>query len=226
MYVIPSPSLRKTSRFQAASEGSQGENPNVARWTETTSWIESAQRDLREKQSLSVKIDKDAMRFKLRDLSKKLYALIRENESRDEMEKLDRHEFVVDVKGRDKCAKETEAECARLRSEMEMNAARNVTESDHIRRKYWDSMAVQQCHLKSLDPSRSASLPNFPIKLTNTADERRLQVAKFLRISEINDIRRNANKASRSGLLWTCLVQESASKHHDQQIQTFGVESK
>lgn len=119
-------------------------------------------------------------------LGYRLKDLLTRNDKVPDLEKLDRDEFVIDVKGRDLIVAANEAKAAEVRTRLvRSNLERDVV-ARRIRAECWESMEV---HLAAVRGFRSsAKVFNFAIRKRSAAELRHLERVKTLRRVEMMEI--------------------------------------
>ncbi|KAJ3322393.1 Cilia- and flagella-associated protein 43 [Boothiomyces sp. JEL0866] len=124
--------------------------------------------------------------IKLKAISEKLQKLIAKNDAAPAIEKIDRSEFVIDLKERDRLTEETDKKINKLRQELEIENLKKRVLKNRIKKECWDSIEVIGQSIKSfkIDPmlSKLVEVTNYPV--------RRRSPAECLKIANIKRLRK------------------------------------
>lgn len=123
--------------------------------------------------------------LELMEIKKGLMTLLSENERVTDLERLDRDEFVIDVKRKDQVFDEGEKECEEIRKEAEKTVLRLQLLRERVKQSTWDTMEVPQKAIQSIQSD--TLIFNYPIRERNPAELRRLTQVESMRKVEIRE---------------------------------------
>ncbi|KAJ3262629.1 Cilia- and flagella-associated protein 43 [Boothiomyces macroporosus] len=127
--------------------------------------------------------------IKLKAISEKLQKLIAKNEGAPSMEKIDRSEFVIDLKERDRLTEETDKKINKLREELEIENLKKRVLKNRIKKECWDSIEIIGQSIKSfkVDPmlGKLIEVTNYPVRRRSPAECLKLANIKRLRKVQI-----------------------------------------
>lgn len=127
--------------------------------------------------------------IKLKAISEKLQKLIAKNDGAPSMEKIDRSEFVIDLKERDRLTEETDKKINKLREELEIENLKKRVLKNRIKKECWDSIEIIGQSIKSfkVDPTlgKLIEVTNYPVRRRSPAECLKLANIKRLRKVQI-----------------------------------------
>jgi hypothetical protein len=107
----------------------------------------------------------------LSDIKSKLQELLMQNDYADDLEKLERDDFVIDLEGRDKILREGEEKRQQMKAEAQRENYKNEILYQKIKENTYDKMEV---HLKGLVGLQSNTIVyNFQIRKRTEAEKRK-----------------------------------------------------
>ncbi|KAJ3210579.1 Cilia- and flagella-associated protein 43 [Entophlyctis luteolus] len=119
----------------------------------------------------------------------KLVNLMARNETLPELEKLEKHEFIIDFAERDRLRTRAEERVAAVRREIEFENLKKRVIRNRIKAECWDSMEVVGASVKSFRPdpvtTRIIEVTNYPIKKKSAKEIQILQRVKTLRKTQL-----------------------------------------
>ena len=148
-------------------------------------------KDLLEEQFLDSEVPrkeefKKYLSKELESLQTKLFELLEDNKKAQEIERLDREEFVIDVKKKE----EIEAEASKERDEIRKEAKRKELELECLRERVknttWDTMNTHSTACCSLDSD--LLLYNYGVRERTAAENRRLKQVLNFRKMELREL--------------------------------------
>ncbi|KAJ3276471.1 Cilia- and flagella-associated protein 43 [Terramyces sp. JEL0728] len=123
--------------------------------------------------------------LKLKAISEKLQKLIAKNETAPALEKIDRSEFVIDLKERDRLSEETDKKISKLRQQIEIENLKKRVLRNRIKKECWDSVEVVGQSIKSFKEdamlSKLIEVTNYPIRRRSAAECLKIANVKRLR---------------------------------------------
>ncbi|KAM9311181.1 cilia- and flagella-associated protein 43 [Gastrophryne carolinensis] len=133
---------------------------------------------------------KKSLKNGIKDLRQRIQAMIRENESLPDIEKLDQQEFNLDSEEQERLRIESEQEVERVRLEIELENVAKQYLRDVIKKECWDAMTVKGRSVMSFHTDYEVK--NYPLK------ERRAKeledIARVLNLKKIEAVDLKARK--------------------------------
>ncbi len=111
---------------------------------------------------------------------------MKRNENAPELEKIDRAEFVIDLKEKERLVQETDNEIAQIRKEQERKNLEKRVLKSRIKKECWDSAEVIGQSIKSFKDNQ---MLGKPLEVTNYTIRRKTP-AEIQKISNIKRLRR------------------------------------
>ena len=122
---------------------------------------------------------------KLNGITEKTLALMKINDEAPELEKIDRSEFVIDLKEKERLEQETERMIAQIRKDQERKNMEKRVLRNRIKKECWDSCEVVGQSIKSFKPNpmlgKYLEITNYPIRKLSPGENRRNGNIKRLR---------------------------------------------
>ncbi|KAE8614824.1 hypothetical protein XENTR_v10008322 [Xenopus tropicalis] len=106
-------------------------------------WIYRKLEEAKKKETEKYAAEKEIIKTGIKKLRKTIQAMMRENESLPDIEKLDQQEFNLDTEEQERLYLESEKEVARVRQEIELENLSKQYLREVIKQECWDSMAVK-----------------------------------------------------------------------------------
>jgi len=149
--------------------------------------------------ALELEAQKSVSRNIVADLAHRLRELLMQNDTVDELERLDRSEFVVDVHGRDEVLRKNALAASQLRADIKANDLGKKLVAARVREECWDAMQVPRTEVHALLKPECAA-ENFALAKQKAAERRELECVKQMRVVELHEQREaaghgKANKA-------------------------------
>jgi len=191
--------------FKASEMANVDLEPKTASTSEPT-WLATNLQVLKENQEQEAQSTKNSAIEGVKDLSSRLRALLAADAAAPDIEKMDRSEFVIDVKGRDLHNTKNLENSEEARKNIKDEDMVKDMISARIRQECWDSMIDHASEVRGLMSDNRVR--NFPVAKLTQKEKRQLEIVKRLRMGEIMDIRRNLANAKKGGLIWKGLVDE------------------
>jgi len=177
-------------------------------------WVEQKQAEAMDSLHDEYRGKSSELRTTVQDLSARLSVLLQRNDAAQELEKMDRSEFVVDLQGKDELLQRIAQEENELRQEFEFKNLKNELVAARIRVVCWDSMETHSRRLLPFQPELSTKvyLPSYAVKRCTEKQIRDLDRVRRIRVIEIKAQRAHGgtlnkvvNGAFRVG--WTAALQ-------------------
>ncbi|KAM9611800.1 cilia- and flagella-associated protein 43 isoform 1-T2 [Morphnus guianensis] len=124
---------------------------------------------------------KKELQMGIKKLRKTIQKMMLENEQVPDIEKLERHEFNLDIEEQERAQAEAEQEVARARKEIEMENLANRYLQDVIKHECWDAMCVKGRAVKCFH--MACEVKNYPLK--GHSEEELETLEKVLRLKKI-----------------------------------------
>ncbi|KAJ3135363.1 Cilia- and flagella-associated protein 43 [Physocladia obscura] len=122
---------------------------------------------------------------KIASIRHRLIKLMEQNESVPDLEKMAKHEFILDFAERDRLNVEADAQVLAVRKEIELENLKKRVIKNRIKAECWDSMEVIGAVIKSFRPdpntTRIIQVPNYPIKKKSVEEIKKIDKVKLLR---------------------------------------------
>lgn len=134
---------------------------------------------------------KKNLRVSIRDMRRTLQTMLKTNETLPEIERLNRHEFDLDIEEQMRLQAEADQEVERVREEIEFENLAKMYLREMIKRECWDAMVVKGRAVQAFNSNLEVS--NFPmrersqhfIKMKETVTKRRMiEIAEQKAIKE------------------------------------------
>ncbi|OCT88656.1 hypothetical protein XELAEV_18017286mg [Xenopus laevis] len=106
-------------------------------------WIKRKLEEAEKKETEKYAAEKEVIKTGIKKLRKTIQAMMRENESLPDIEKLDQQEFNLDTEEQERLYLDSEKEVARVRQEIELENLSKQYLREVIKQECWDSMAVK-----------------------------------------------------------------------------------
>uniref|UniRef100_A0A8D0KRK5 Cilia- and flagella-associated protein 43 n=1 Tax=Strix occidentalis caurina TaxID=311401 RepID=A0A8D0KRK5_STROC len=124
---------------------------------------------------------KEELQMGIKKLRKTIQKMMHENEQVPDIEKLEQHEFNLDIEELERAQAEAEQEVARVRKEIEMENLANCYLQDVIKRECWDAMCVKGRAVKCFHTA--CEVKNYPLK--ERSEEELETLEKVLQLKKI-----------------------------------------
>lgn len=129
------------------------------------------------------------------NISGRLQTLLKRNEEAGELEKMDLHEFVVDVKQQKAIEEANSKKVAKLREEYENKNARNELIAARLREACWDTMETHSVSLSTIHEEDNLKfVSSFPVEKVSPGESVEIERIKRLRSIEILTQRSSSGK--------------------------------
>ena len=152
---------------------------------ESRTWL----KDKEEKVLVLMKIENaarvDGIKSSLDKIAEKQAVLLEENEKRDDLERMDVSEFVIDIKGRDNLIVNNEAESDTLRSSFHSMNLWNELSAARAKKTCWDSMDMQARPVYPLLGSNSSGMFVTSLSVRKYTAEESNILEKVIRLRSI-----------------------------------------
>ncbi|XP_053318960.1 cilia- and flagella-associated protein 43 [Spea bombifrons] len=112
--------------------------------------------------------EKKKLKDGVKELRQTIQAMMRENESLPDIEKLDQQEFNLDTEEQERLLAESEQEVARVRKEIELENLSKQYLREIIKQECWDSMAVKGRSIVAFHTEYEVN--NYPLKERSTSE--------------------------------------------------------
>ncbi|XP_030628306.1 cilia- and flagella-associated protein 43 [Chanos chanos] len=146
-------------------------------------WLDSKLDAVVKEESQQFSEKKRSLRRSIKELRDTIQALMRENETLSDMEKLEQQEFNLDVEEQKRLQSEAEQEVNRVRNEIELENLAKCYLRDVLKRECWDSMTVKGKSIKAFHSEQEVM--NYPLKERSARElEELLRVESIRRIEK------------------------------------------
>ena len=173
-------------------------------------WLGKALIKSQKESVLNSKVEKESLQMRLGQLSERINSMLRDNESRDGVERLDGAEFLIDVEGERSQKEAMKREAKNLRDQIKARDNENDAASAYLKKKHWDAMEVHRCEIRTIARGATKSVSNIPLQKVCEDDERKFIFSKRMRLIEIKEMHRDQNKASRRGSCWSSFLSNAS----------------
>ncbi|KAM5172544.1 cilia- and flagella-associated protein 43 [Mantella aurantiaca] len=133
---------------------------------------------------------KKSLKNGIKEMRQRIQAMMRENESLPDIEKLDQQEFNLDTEEQERLRAEREQAVERVRQEIEMENLAKQYLRDVIKKECWDAMAVKGRSIMSFHTGYEVK--NYPLKERSTQELE--DIARVLKLKKIESIDLKARK--------------------------------
>ncbi|XP_069827504.1 cilia- and flagella-associated protein 43 isoform X2 [Dendropsophus ebraccatus] len=159
---------------------------------------------------------KKSLKNGIKELRQKIQAMMRENESLPDIEKLDQQEFNLDTEEQERLRAESEQEVERVQKEIELENLSKQYLREIIKKECWDSMSVTGRSIVSFHTEQEVT--NYPLK-ERTAKELE-DIARVLNVKKTESVDRKIRKEivevqAKIGTEEEEEVEEETEKSHD-----------
>ncbi|GMI02333.1 hypothetical protein TrLO_g7419 [Triparma laevis f. longispina] len=168
------------------------------------SYLDKTLASLQARQESESKIAKNEALEGIKSLSNRLREMLEANAFAPDLEKMSRDEFVVDLAGRDTTIELNEAAANETREKIKKDDMRKDMLASRIRQECWDGMQTHACAVNALQ-LESVKVQNFPVRKMPAATQRKLDLIKHLRLTEIGEMQKGGDKFS---TCWSNLTTE------------------
>uniref|UniRef100_A0A8C5N2I0 Cilia- and flagella-associated protein 43 n=1 Tax=Leptobrachium leishanense TaxID=445787 RepID=A0A8C5N2I0_9ANUR len=147
-------------------------------------WLDQKTDEVKKKETQKYATEKDDLKKSIKMLRQRLQAMMRENESLPDIEKLNQQEFNLDTEEQDRLLSESEQEVARVRKEIELENLSKQYLRQVIKEECWDSMAVKGRSVTSFHTGYEVN--NYPLK--ERSQKEREDLARGLNLKKIAEL--------------------------------------
>ncbi|XP_033885994.1 cilia- and flagella-associated protein 43 isoform X1 [Acipenser ruthenus] len=149
-------------------------------------WLDEKLDEAIKEESLEFTDTKKSLRKGIKELRRAIQAMMRENESLPEIEKLEQQEFNLDVEEQNRLQVEGEQEVARICNEIELENLAKCYLRDVLKKECWDSMEVKGRAIKAF--CSEYEVKNYPMKERTQKETEELVRISRLRKIEMADL--------------------------------------
>nr|XP_015203067.1 PREDICTED: cilia- and flagella-associated protein 43 [Lepisosteus oculatus] len=149
-------------------------------------WLDQKLEEAIKEESQQFAEKKKSLRKGIKQLRKTIQAMMRENESLPEIEKLEQQEFNLDVEEQKRLQAEGEEEVNKVRNEIELENLAKCYLRDVIKKECWDSMKVKGQAIKAFHTEHEVK--NYPMKERTPKEVEELERVLCLRKIEQADL--------------------------------------
>ncbi|XP_063784069.1 cilia- and flagella-associated protein 43 isoform X2 [Pseudophryne corroboree] len=153
-------------------------------------WLDQKLDEVRKEETQKYADQKKSLRKGIKELREKIQAMMRENESLPDIEKLNQQEFNLDTEEQERLRAESEQEVERVRREIELENVSKQYLREIIKKECWDSMAVKGRSIMSFHTEYEVK--NYPLK-ERTVKELE-DFARVLNVKKIESVDLKARK--------------------------------
>ncbi|XP_073476632.1 cilia- and flagella-associated protein 43 [Aquarana catesbeiana] len=133
---------------------------------------------------------KKSLKNGIKEMRQRIQAMMRENESLPDIEKLDQQEFNLDTEEQERLHAEREQAVEKVRQEIEMENLAKQYLRDVIKKECWDAMAVKGRSIMSFHTGYEVK--NYPLKERSAKELE--DIARVLKLKKIESIDLKARK--------------------------------
>lgn len=151
---------------------------------EDPSWFEKKEKEFFIQQDKEYLPIKNNIINGLDDIRNKLRGLMEENEDQDDMAKLKKHEFYLDLDELDQLHKETDQEIANIKETTELQDLAKLYIRETIKKECWDKMAVKGRGIEAFNSN--LLVENYALKERSREEMLRLERVQMIRKIEID----------------------------------------
>ncbi|XP_074731329.1 cilia- and flagella-associated protein 43 isoform X1 [Strix uralensis] len=149
--------------------------------TNNMTWIGQKIKKVIREETQRFSNQKEELQMGIKKLRKTIQKMMHENEQVPDIEKLEQHEFNLDIEELERAQAEAEQEVARVRKEIEMENLANCYLQDVIKRECWDAMCVKGRAVKCFH--MACEVKNYPLK--ERSEEELETLEKVLQLKKI-----------------------------------------
>lgn len=154
-------------------------------------YLAKARKIQQEKDEVEYKRVRDKTRTEVNSIRDRLLALLERNEKAPDLEKMQREEFVIDLKAKEEQEKKNSEDARFVREDIQNNDLSVDLVTERIKTECWDSMAVQGCEVHALKSGRI--LRNFPIRKSNPEEKTLMKKVEMARKIELKAAKDSAD---------------------------------
>nr|DBA30891.1 TPA: hypothetical protein GDO54_006819 [Pyxicephalus adspersus] len=147
-------------------------------------WLDQKRDEAIKEETKKFSNQKKSIKKGVKELRQRIQAMMRENESLPDVEKLEQQEFNLDAEEQERLQAERMQEVEKVRQEIEMENLAKQYLRDVIKKECWDAMAVKGRSIMSFHTDYEVK--NYPLK-ERTAKELE-DIARVLKIKKIESI--------------------------------------
>ncbi|KAK2824393.1 hypothetical protein Q5P01_021568 [Channa striata] len=140
----------------------QDESYNRGSALSQPTWLERKQKEVKKEEAENYSETKETLRKAVKELRDTVQEMMRENESLPEIERLEQHEFNLDVDEQRRLEAMVEEEASRVRSEIEWEILAKCYLHDVLKRDCWDSMKFKGRAIKAFHSEQEVK--NYTLK--------------------------------------------------------------
>ncbi|KAM7447734.1 Cilia- and flagella-associated protein 43 [Porites harrisoni] len=163
--------------------------------SEDATWLEKAVSESQREEAKKFAEIKRKLRLEIQELRETVLQMMRENQEAPELERLDRHEYNLDVDQRQKLVLEGEEKIKQVREEIQLANLANQYLRDMIKKECWTAMAVKGRSVNAFHLPLSVS--NYPMKERTKAELEEVQYVTNQR--KIEEAEADSSKKVASG---------------------------
>ncbi|KAG8578874.1 hypothetical protein GDO81_010648 [Engystomops pustulosus] len=171
------PSVEVTEQDDTYISSSRTQSPDPT-------WLDHKFDEARKEEEKKYADQKKSLKNGIKELRQKIQAMMRENESLPDIEKLDQQEFNLDTEEQERLQAESEQEVERVRREIELENLSKQYLREIIKQECWDSMSVKGRSVMSFHTEHEVA--NYPLK-ERTAKEVE-EIARVLNVKKTESI--------------------------------------
>ncbi|XP_075065290.1 cilia- and flagella-associated protein 43 isoform X2 [Mixophyes fleayi] len=153
-------------------------------------WLDQKLDEVRKEETQKYAEQKKNLKKGIKELRERIQAMMRENESLPDIEKLDQQEFNLDTEEQERLQAESEQEVERVRREIELENVSKQYLREIIKKECWDSMAVKGRSVMSFHTEYEVK--NYPLK--ERTDKELEDFARVLKVKKIESVDLKARK--------------------------------
>ncbi|XP_060697788.1 cilia- and flagella-associated protein 43 [Hemiscyllium ocellatum] len=187
-HLSPGASTHSASSFNTTSTSSSKSYQRLddSRFPEST-WLETKMAEAVEKDNRKHAEAKAKLKQGIKKLRATIKRMMLENENVPEIERLEHHEFNLDLKEQKRLHSEGEEKVAKVRETIEMENLANQYLREVIKRECWDNMSVKGRTLEAF--SSGLAVTNYPMRERNSGELELLKKVMQQRTIELIDLK-------------------------------------
>ncbi|KAG7463025.1 hypothetical protein MATL_G00190910 [Megalops atlanticus] len=148
-------------------------------------WLDNKHQEAIKKESEQYAGAKNSLRKDIRQLRETIQAMMRENETLPDMEKLEPQEFNLDIDQQKRLQAEGDEEVNKVRNETELENLAKSYLCEVIKKECWDSMKVKGQAIKAFHSEHEVK--NYPMKARLPREQEELERVHSMRQIELAD---------------------------------------
>ncbi|XP_022540288.2 cilia- and flagella-associated protein 43 isoform X1 [Astyanax mexicanus] len=185
---LQAPHTPHTAEVSESSHVTNKDESNMSQPSASSShftWLDEKLDAVLKEESQQFAGNRESIRNGLKELRETIQAMMQENESLPDMEKLELHEFNLDVEEQKRLQAEGEQEVDRVRKEIELENLAKRYQREVLKKEFWDQMKVKGKAIKAFHSEHEVQ--NYPMKERTAKELEELHRVETIRQTELSE---------------------------------------